>query len=243
MKLIIFTNAHSLATVKKDLVIEYNANEDEKSKDTDFGESLRNCNVLIRKNSCWQNVDLNESDGDIILINDTNYTNNADNNFVDNFNTWYNKIEKEDELTVFYHRRPEQVRFQLHTRNKDIWKKGDHEPNGKYYPEIADVLAAAENKSDKEIAQEIDSKLILNKGKIEKKKLEFLLSIYNGNKIDSEENKKYSSLLTEITNSTATSIDWLKNNKYCIEKDITDNETEGAEQRKHLSILRDALLN
>jgi len=73
---------------------------------------------------------------------------------------------------------------------------------------------------------------------LERLKTDFLYAIYNGKKINID---NLPAFVTPFKDDLEKSINWLANNKYDIEFDKQENE--GKDQREHLSLLRNTLLN
>lgn len=151
------------------------------------------------------------------------------------WNNW--AINSENDFILFH---------QTHPPSNEILKKfkankgGSHIIGG-YHDKIYGILF--DDKSEKfSIILEIlgfTEKEITEKETLESK-LNFLLSIYNG---DNSVLKPLPDFLEPIKSNLEESIEFLSEKLYNINDDMDDFENKGAEQRKHLRILRDALLN
>jgi hypothetical protein len=117
-------------------------------------------------------------------------------------------------------------------------QQGNHIAGNTYYYEPVFKIILDDNIENK--AEEILKVLFDKKNKVRdiQLRVDFLNNIYQGNRIDKDTLPLF---ITEKNNIISSSIDYFTTNTYDMSKD--DTESNGIEQRAHLSALRDAILN
>lgn len=226
MKILVFTNYESLRNVKVETVI----NQDDEGNETsnELGLLLQNNNFVFREDKEWKGSDSAvEVKSDFILIKDT-ISKIA-------FNQLIGTFTENETYFVIYHRQPEDEEF-ADLKKQSNWKPGQHEPNNPVYQSMADVIADANDKSDKIIVKEIDKHLNLSIDTNYQIKCNFLTHIKNGLKPGEFE---YFNLI----NIDKTTLLYFENNPYKFELDYNIDFNTGKEQRDQLTKIKEAIFN
>ncbi len=172
MKILVFTNYDSMKNVYSPAV----SITDDSGIVTpnSFGVLLQNNKIVCREGTKWNGYTVlpNIMDSSFVLIKD-------DISFED-FGLLKGKIV-DSEYYIIHHRKPDAEKFK-EFKGSINWKEGQHEPKNPLYQPIANCIAGAGNKPDKQLVEEIDIKLNLSSVKLERQKTDFLYSIYKGNK-------------------------------------------------------------
>lgn len=165
MKILVFTNCGKLKDVN---VFTVNTIDKETN---DLGKLLEKNKFVFRENIVWKgcNEILGPIPSDFILINDSiDY-----NLFIELNDTFYKDLE----YYVFQHTEPSHTDFNKF-KKQSYWKsEGEHEPGNIIYQPIADAIANAENKTDKEIVEELNNHFnlsFLNSRIVKNNLLEFI---------------------------------------------------------------------
>jgi len=229
MKILVFTNYDSLSPLKNNVVSTIVARGT--LQPNNLGILLKDHKIVCKEGVNWigykEIPELIESN--FILIRD-------DMTFQD-FNTLSHNIY-ESEYYVIYHRKPNDREYDTLLTSAN-WVKGQHEPGNFIYQPIADIIAESIYKTDLDLSTDINEKLSLSKSLVKRKKLNFLYSIYNG---DTTVLSVIPYFLFPFKDTLKESIKWLSENIYSNHKDLSENEEDGSEQRRHLILLRDAIL-
>lgn len=225
MKILICTNYTKLFDIKMSAV---STNFNVKNPN-ELGILLKDNLFVYREINVWKGISelTNSIKSDFILIKDTISINE--------FNQLIGTFSENETYFVIYHSQPEGIDFEV-LKKQSNWIEGQHEPNNAIYQPIANVIADANDKSDKIIVKEIDKHLNLSIDKNYQIKCNFLTHIKNGLKPSEFE-------YINLINIDKTSFLYFENNPYNFELDYNIDYNIGKEQRDQLTKIKEAIFN